>query len=115
MGLRGPKPQSPEMMARKGNPGHKSKAALTKKDSFTALEKLPQSPKYIKGTARDEYRRIGVVLVNAGKISVENLKLFEAYCYNYGMFQEIQEKFESKKEDYQTAGPVLPKLSIDCA
>lgn len=100
MGSRGPQPDSQEMRKRKGFPGNRGRSEPKPTKSIMALTKLPFAPKTMNVIGKQEWKRIGPSLVEEGKLSLENLKLFEAYCYSYGVFQEIQRKFEQKEEAY---------------
>lgn len=97
MGLRGPQPDSDEVRKRKGYPGGRGKTPIKKKISSAALIKLPSAPRYLTKEARLEWKRIGKVIVNSGKLTNENLRLFEAYCYSYGVFREVQDKLATEK------------------
>ena len=96
MGLRGPQPDSPEMRERKGFPGNRGKSKPKQKKSAAALTKLPFAPRQFDKHGRQEWQRVGRVLIDDGKLSVENLKLFESYCHSYSIFKNIQEKLETE-------------------
>jgi len=92
MGLRGPQPDSDEMRKRKGYPGKRGKNPPKKKVNLNALTKLPNVPSHFGPEAGAEWKRVGKVLIESGKLTNENLRLFEAYCYSYGIFREAQNK-----------------------
>jgi len=102
MGLRGPKADSPEVRKRKGFPGGRGKTPTKAKISAAALTKLPYAPKRLSAEAIEEWKRVGKVLVKSGKLTQENLRLFEGYCYSFGVFQDAQEKLQ--KEDLVVFG-----------
>ena len=96
MGLRGPKPDSPEVRKRKGFPGGRGKNPVKKKVSPAALIKLPFAPRRLSKEAQAEWQRVGKVLIASGKLTSENLKLFESYCYSYGVFKDVQERLPTE-------------------
>ena len=46
--------------------------------------------------AKAEWRRCGKELIQAGKLTGNNLKDFEIYCNNYGVYREAMETVKAK-------------------
>jgi P27 family predicted phage terminase small subunit len=86
MGQRGPKKQNPALNELKGNLGKRK--LTTANAAFVALEKLPAAPRHLTPTAKQEWRRCGKELIDAGKLTGSNLKGFESYCISYSRLRD---------------------------
>src|SRR5688500_5624075 len=76
MGLRGPPAKPTELKIARGNPG---KRALNHDEpELTAATAAP--PKGLPVAARKEWIRLAAELINAGVLSVADMRLFEEYC-----------------------------------
>lgn len=76
MGRRGTKQTPTALKVARGNPGHRP--LNTEEPELPSADLTP--PDDLKGRALQEWNRMGPVYLNAGVITVGDLKCFETYC-----------------------------------
>jgi phage terminase small subunit len=78
MGSRGPQRQPSNVIALRGNPGHKALSALV--DDFNPEVEIPDAPRWIWPEAKKEWKRIGVELERYGLVSKLDRAALVLYC-----------------------------------
>jgi P27 family predicted phage terminase small subunit len=109
MGARGPQRQSSNVIAFRGNPGHKTLADLV--DDFNPEVEIPSAPRWIWPEAKKEWRRIGTELERYGLISKLDRAALVLYCQSWArlawaetMLSRAMELAETKRQEAEDRG-----------
>ena len=100
MAGRKPKPKDEHIL--NGNPSNLKKADLEAVPDGTRFEKLPDPPEWLGEYAQKEWRRVGPILADAGRLTEDDLLSFTAYCQNVDIM--VQASIEIKEKGMTIIG-----------
>lgn len=109
MGARGPQRQSSNVIALRGNPGHKTLADMV--EDFNPEVEIPSAPRWIWPEAKKEWRRLGAELERYGLISRLDRAALVLYCQAWArmawaetMLSRAMELAETRRIDAEAKG-----------
>lgn len=88
MGARGPKPKPSALKKRDGT--YKKCKQAPSEYSPDQIETLAKPPTWLNKYAKDEYLKVGAVLLKDGLLATIDMNLFITYCQQMGIFIESQ-------------------------
>ncbi len=91
--MRGRKPQPNKIKILKGNPG---KRPLNKNEPQPDIV-LSECPKWLKGEARAEWKRITPVLYKVGLLTEADISALEKYCMAHARWRQAEAVIEKQK------------------
>ena len=111
MGVRGPKPQPPELKLINGNPGRRP---IDLDAGINPTVGIPKAPAHLSAEAKAEWKRLAPQLEELRLITKIDMAVFALYCQAYGRWvkaemriRELDEAAEARAKQAKAAGEAV--------